>query len=101
MEHEIRQVVSEYDSSPSEINDGLCIEFAQDVSRRVDDAEECCTAYVVENDYMTYPPHSWVFDGENHYDAECPEGVSDFRELPFFGDVDVDPADVRDNRFTV
>ncbi len=28
--------------------------------------------------------HVWVTDREKHYDAECPEGVANFFELPIF-----------------
>ena len=28
--------------------------------------------------------HSWIHYKEKHYDAECPEGVTNFFDLPFF-----------------
>lgn len=28
--------------------------------------------------------HSWVWWNQWHFDAECPEGVEDWRDLPFF-----------------
>ena len=28
--------------------------------------------------------HMWITDGKYHYDAECPEGVKNFFELPIF-----------------
>lgn len=28
--------------------------------------------------------HVWITDGKKHYDAECPEGVANFFELPIF-----------------
>src|SRR5207248_5229296 len=40
------------------------------------------TEDVVEDD--TLPRHAWVFFRGRHYDAECPDGVTDWRDLPVF-----------------
>lgn len=28
--------------------------------------------------------HVWIVDGNKHYDAECPDGVDSFFDLPYF-----------------
>lgn len=35
-------------------------------------------------DQLPFGSHVWITDGQKHYDAECPEGVSSFFELPLF-----------------
>lgn len=96
----VRSVVDTYDISPYEINNGRCEEFMKNIMRLSPATEECCTGFVLANENMTYPPHVWVYYNGKHYDAECPEGVSDFRELPFFSDVEIDEADILESKFT-
>lgn len=38
-------------------------------------------------DDLNLPLHVWVTDGLLHYDAECPEGVASFFDLPIFAKV--------------
>ncbi len=77
----IREVLREWGIPPREINSGRCDEFAQEVIMRMggyrdnlnDDASN-------EGE----PGHYWIVYRDKCYDAECPNGVSDHRQLPFF-----------------
>lgn len=100
----IREVLNSYQEDPYDINDGLCEEFMKDVTKSVKNAEECSTGLVFDNPYMKYPIHVWIFYNGKHYDAECPEGVTNFMDLPFFKRESIsetfDKEDLRDNRYT-
>ena len=37
-----------------------------------------------EVDGIAFGGHVWISDGQLHYDAECPEGVKSFFELPLY-----------------
>lgn len=37
-----------------------------------------------EFESISFGQHVWITDGSMHYDAECPEGVKDFFDLPIF-----------------
>lgn len=71
---------------PYKINDGLCEDFAHHVVNLVDDPE-------VRMDFPEnhgndalgrFGGHVWITDGDKYYDAEAPEGVEDWKSLPFF-----------------
>lgn len=68
--------------TPYQINNGLCEEFALGLVSKVAGAEDVCTENFV--DFGELPGHMWVIYEDKHYDAECPEGVTDFKELPIF-----------------
>lgn len=67
------------------INDGQCDRFAYRVVKRIPDAHE-----LWDDDLQ--PPglfdgigsHCFVEYEEKYYDSECPDGVDDWKELPFF-----------------
>jgi len=70
---------------PFQINNGLCEDFAYHVADICDDAR----VDAPENHGFSpmdgrYGGHVWISDGEKFYDAEAPEGVSDWRRLPLF-----------------
>ncbi len=70
----IRQVVKEFSEHPYDINDGRCDEFAEVVIERVPGA--------VFRDLGLEWGHCVIeFDGR-YYDAEEPEGVLHWRQLP-------------------
>ena len=76
--------------TPRAINNGDCLMFATEV------VNECSGAFMKrtgdedvlgtpENpQYDMEPFHVWVCDGNRHYDAEAPNGVDNWWELPFF-----------------
>ncbi|MFF2532467.1 hypothetical protein ACFVS2_26730 [Brevibacillus sp. NPDC058079] len=96
-----------------EINCGYCDLFAQEVLWKLNDlnfyemdTHEIVTLEDEETDYgiidenevrmrfnIDIPPnltnvqigyHVWITDNKRHYDAECPLGVTNMFELPFF-----------------
>jgi hypothetical protein len=70
----------------SEINNGLCEEFAGKVIDYMDgesqDLYDLATPYT--DVYEDWPGHYWVYYKGKHYDAECPEGVENWEDLPIF-----------------
>lgn len=103
----IRKVIDQYDMSPDMINAGPCDLFAYDVRdlirdktgrevKVVGDPGRHVVPYEevpVENPDLDVPSeepvltHVWIYDPktEKYYDAQCPEGVKDWHDLPFFG----------------
>ena len=80
----IQDVLAEMDGDPFNINDGRCEEFMQRVVRRVPGAEERCSAMMVQDGmHPVFGGHVWVYFDGRHYDAETPDGVRDWRALPF------------------
>ncbi len=86
------------------INSGLCEDFANDVTEKFPEADAIWPSEICDGGC---PNHDWEYDGElrlvgqcsydghcviqyveggkaYYFDAECPEGVEDVREIPFF-----------------
>lgn len=96
----ILRLVSTWDDGqpfdPYEINNGQCEDFAMALIEELGGYREinkACTKGLTEFDVCNFtdfgdlPSHVWVwFDGK-HYDAECPEGVEDWRKLPLFAKI--------------
>ena len=89
----IRQLVTDWDTTPYTINGGQCEEFACEVVSRLDaEGLGCGMGEVYTEDMWTDDyyegkldaGHCWVRGDGQNYDAECPEGVMDWRQLPFF-----------------
>lgn len=79
------------DFAPYEVNDGLCERFAHDVLDAHPSASECSTGLVFRRSVnYQYPVHVWVYEDGQHYDAEAPDGVETFAELPFWKRTDVE-----------
>lgn len=86
--------------TPQQINEGECDVFANTV---VDElvASGDFGAVVVDDDWFTiegetedpYWRHAWIYFEGKHYDAEAPEGVEDWMQLPFFLRHEADPED--------
>lgn len=71
--------------SASEINAGLCEEFALELAELLPDADVVYTEDYVEWGSDQHPGgHAWVRSGGLFYDAECLEGVACWEDLPFF-----------------
>ena len=68
---------------PHQINRGMCGKFADQIAARCNEVEKAGT-YMEKYGDDSFPDHMWVTDGNKHYDAEAPEGVEDWRDLPFF-----------------
>lgn len=77
---------------PEAVNRGKCYELTDTVLHQTDGQLYRLTTNDLPPEYYTEnepgiepePFHVWVYDGDRHYDAETPEGVGDWRELPFF-----------------
>lgn len=76
--------------TPRQINHGECLPFANDVAHQCSGVElkrtgdEDVLGPPENPQYDVEPFHVWVFDGSQHYDAEAPDGVATWRDLPFF-----------------
>lgn len=66
--------------TPQDINLHFCRYVAETVADRVGDEIDI---QILEDGRHGYA-HTWISHDDQHYDAECPEGVDDHRELPFF-----------------
>lgn len=62
---------------PWKINEGTCINFAIDVTT-------LWTGSEFEWDDYDKPSHCYVVYKARYYDSECPDGVDDVSELPYF-----------------
>lgn len=90
----IRSQLKAWGVSPEQargVNEGECMVFVNELLLATDfDIERMTTndlpsQYVADEDgFDAEPYHEWVTDGTYHYDAECPEGVDDWKKLPFF-----------------
>ena len=63
-------------TAPAQINNGECDLFVDRVM------ELCPEAGGGETDFETEPGHVYLTHEGRCYDAECPEGVTDYRDLP-------------------
>lgn len=87
----IRELAAEYVrryglDDIQQINAGFCGSIADDIIGAWNDEVELCSTpdmfWLPENG--RFGGHFWVKLDDLHYDAECPDGVSDWRQLPFF-----------------
>lgn len=82
--------IAAFDLPPREINNGSCMTFAEAVVEElVRRGEHGAMAVDVEwfdeNWDQDYAPwHAWIYLNGRWYDAEVPEGVDDWEELPFW-----------------
>ena len=72
----VKDIVSSFSCSPKEINNGLCLVFAEKLKSSLDEAK----IYQVGN---SVPIHAWVVYKGKCYDAETPNGVKSFKSLPY------------------
>lgn len=69
----------------AEINTGGCENFAQKFVNLIPGGELVWTDNFVSWDHGKWPGgHAWIMTPNKHYDSEALEGVSSWRELPFF-----------------
>lgn len=87
----IRHLVDEWGQDPCDINLGECAVFADAARDHVPDAKIIdnveWNAQLRETDRPTAGvggEHAWLECGGRFYDSETPEGVDDWRDLPFF-----------------
>ena len=82
----IRELIQEWGRSPYDINNGPCEEFAMEVIDRsgLPYAGPTWEIYEDSTDGVALPGHVWAVHGGRNYDAEAPDGVDDWRDLPLF-----------------
>jgi hypothetical protein len=82
----IRELVREWGKSPYDINDGPCEEFALEVMDQsgLPYGPPAWEIYEDSTDGVALPGHVWIAHGGRSYDAEAPDGVDDWRDLPLF-----------------
>lgn len=76
----IRQLIDSWEETPKEINTGLCADFAsalweQDRTLNITSDED--------QDGLEYT-HTFIEHQGRFYDAETPDGVDDWRQLPIY-----------------
>jgi hypothetical protein len=76
----LEEPVSPRVAAPHEINEHYCRYVAETVVERASDERD---VRVLQDGGSGYA-HAWVAADGKHYDAECVEGVDDYRNLPFF-----------------
>jgi len=69
--------------SAYDINNGLCEEFAVQLEEKIPGSEINATPTCYEFD-KGWPGHYWLEYKGRCYDAECPNGVRDWKKLPIF-----------------
>lgn len=73
----IHQLVRKFGKSPFKINDGRCSEFANEFIKR-------CGGSVWETHHESDMSHTFVEHSGKFYDAESPNGVEHWSQLPLF-----------------
>jgi hypothetical protein len=74
-------------TTPEEINFGGCGEFSDRLLQKLRDLGVYDASPVDSGDVgkgLEEGEHVWTYWRGRHYDSEAPEGVEDWRELPFF-----------------
>lgn len=66
--------------TPVDINLHYCRYVAESVTDRLGNGQDI---EILEDGGRGYM-HTWLHHDGSHYDAECVEGVTDYRDLPFF-----------------
>ena len=79
----VRRLAGAYGDHPWDINNGNCDLFAEDLVLAAEQLGKQGQVFVTPED-EDLPGHCWVLVGGKHFDAETPEGVVDWRELPIF-----------------
>lgn len=78
---EINKLVKEYNKNPYDINNGGCEGFMGSIIGRMGGYSRDLTCGTPDFD-SRWPGHYWIEYKGRYYDAECPNGVSDWRKLP-------------------
>jgi hypothetical protein len=90
----IEKTLQEWEMTPREINQGDCDDFCYDALGTWQEANDTTKGAVTIGEIYDHPQlieehgvHYWIqigWEDPTYYDAECPEGVDDWQELPFF-----------------
>lgn len=76
---------NEWPETPQQINSGYCADFATVVWERLKGPEWLLTLGTPGSAERSGAGwHVWLFTDGLHFDAECPQGVADWSQLPIF-----------------
>jgi hypothetical protein len=101
IEEAIREEIERRSQGPKEINNGGCEGFARAVQNRLFDPDEVeVTGAEIDGAWTMgrWGGHDWICahhlnGGEGlHFDAECPEGTADWKDLHFYKRKREDPS---------
>ena len=92
IKNEIRLFKRRGYKSAFEINNGACEEFAQKIESKVTGAREVATQnysdidgiITIKGKRVSLPGHCWITYKGKYYDAETPEGVTNYLDLKIF-----------------
>lgn len=80
----IQRTIGEFNLEPSEILiESECSNFAEAVAKKVPGARPIWDAEIAPREYGEYC-HRFIQYEKKYYDASCPNGVTDWRKLPFY-----------------
>lgn len=83
----IHELVKEYGQTPYEINNGDCQHFAYELHNRVKGAEVFEVGGFWMQEEVDEPSHFFIRFNNRYYDAETPQGVKDWKNLPIFHNI--------------
>lgn len=90
----VKDVRSEFDATPCLINAGQCEIFAREVVEKLNTEMQDTAVVQSTHDVINtskkpdsmdqYPIHYFIKYNGTYYDSECPNGVTNILNLPFF-----------------
>jgi hypothetical protein len=80
----VKKLVKEFGKTPYQINDGECDDFADKLQEQIGGVFLQTAPWDGNFVSSQLPGHAWVYWGGRHYDAETPNGVADWKQLPIF-----------------
>ena len=83
----IRRLVKAYGETPFRINAGNCDYFAYDLAETLKAMGRTDVLHDETPDISELPGHCWLVVANKCYDAETPNGVKHWRQLPLFRNI--------------
>jgi len=83
----IRDLVVAFEMTPAEINHGYCADFAHAIWEKFGrDYNKITFTDTVDagGEEESIGWHVWIIYQGKHYDAACPDGVKDWKDLPIW-----------------
>ena len=80
----INKLIAEWGIDPQAINHGRCIEFAQQLQSKLGGELQWDNPYPWPGIPHPLPTHCFLKLNNKYYDAECPNGVERWEQLPYF-----------------
>lgn len=105
----IKAIVKEFGQDPQSINSGDCDRFAEELVSRLSYGAAMETVSADEEDYddpedfdedmAEVPNHAFVQIGNRYYDAETPQGVTNWWDLPVYKRFDFQESTTNQRHF--